>query len=203
MSAVFLRQLRPAVASTLTLTLLTGCVFPLVLFVIARPLFPYQTQGSLLLRDRTVVGSRLIGQDFERPEWFQPRPSAAGNGYDGTASGGSNLGLSNPQLQSDIRRFAAHYRQENGLADDVPVPIDAVTRSASGLDPDISPANAFLQVPRIARERHLDEDVVRSLVAGHVRPRQLGFLGAPRVSVLELNLALDRLQQRLALPRSR
>jgi K+-transporting ATPase ATPase C chain len=153
------------------------------------------------LRD-TVVGSRLIGQDFIGPEWFQPRPSAAGNGYDGTASGGTNLGPNNPKLKegaasfAGIRALAAQYRQRNGLAPDTPIPIDAVTRSGSGLDPDISPANAFLQVARVARERKLDERAVRRLVAEHVVEPQLGFLGEPRVSVLELNLALDRLQQR-------
>jgi K+-transporting ATPase ATPase C chain len=188
----------------LVLTLLAGGVFPLLLFAIAAPLFPNQTGGSLALLQGTVVGSRLIAQDFTRPEWFQPRPSAAGNGYDGTASGGTNLAPDNPRLKegasgfAGVRALAGQYRLRNGLAPDTPIPIDAVTRSGSGLDPDISPVNAFLQVARVARARKLEESLVRRLVAEHTVQPQLGFLGEPRVSVLELNLALDRLQQRAA-----
>jgi K+-transporting ATPase ATPase C chain len=202
----FAQQLRPAILSVLVLTLVTGAIFPLVLFAIAAPLFPYQANGSLMRLGNTIAGSRLIGQDFTRGEWFQPRPSAAGNGYDGTASGGTNLAPNNPRLKegaasfAGIRALAAQYRQRNGLAPDTPIPIDAVTRSGSGLDPDISPANAFLQVARVARARKLDERAVRRLVAEHVVEPQLGFLGEPRVSVLELNLALDRLQQRSTPP---
>lgn len=194
-------ELRRAILSVLVLTLMTGGVFPLVLFSIATPLFSYQSAGSLVLLRGTVIGSRLIGQDFGGPEWFQPRPSAAGKGYDGTASGGTNLAPDNPKLKEGsagfigIRELAAQYRRGNGLAPDTPIPIDAVTRSASGLDPDISPANAYLQVARVALARKLEESVVRSVVAEHVRPPQLGFLGDPRVSVLELNLALEHLQQ--------
>jgi len=196
------QQLRPAILSVLVLTLVTGGIFPLVLFAIATPLFPYQTRGSLIQLGNTIVGSRLIGQDFTRPEWFQPRPSAAGNGYDGTASGGTNLSPSNPKLKegvpgfAGVRALAAQYRRRNGLAPDTPIPIDAVTRSGSGLDPDISPANALLQATRVARARRLEESAVRRLVAEHVVGPQLGFLGEPRVSVLELNLALDHLQHR-------
>jgi potassium-transporting ATPase KdpC subunit len=197
------QQLRPAIMSVLVLTLLAGGVFPLVLFAIAAPLFPYQTGGSLAVSNGTVVGSRLIGQDFTGPEWFQPRPSAAGNGYDGAASGGTNLGPNNRKLKegasgfAGVRALAAQYRQRNGLAPDTAIPIDAVTRSGSGLDPDISPANAFLQIARVARTRKLEESAVRRLVSDHVVQPQLGFLGEPRVAVLELNLALDRLQQRV------
>jgi potassium-transporting ATPase KdpC subunit len=200
------QQLRPAILSVLVLSLVTGGVFPLILFAIGALLFPYQAGGSLTLLRGTVVGSRLIGQDFTGPEWFQPRPSAAGNGYDGTASGGTNLAPSNPKLTDGapgfmgIRALAAQYRRSNGLAADTPIPIDAVTRSGSGLDPDISPANAFLQVTRVARVRNLEEGAVRRLVAEHVMPPQFGFLGEPRVSVLELNLALTCLQQRAASP---
>jgi K+-transporting ATPase ATPase C chain len=200
------QQLRPAILSVLVLTLLTGAIFPLVLFAFAAPLFPFQANGSLMRFRNAIVGSRLIGQDFTGPEWFQPRPSAAGNGYDGTSSGGTNLAPNNPKLKegaasfAGIRALAAQYRQRNGLAPDTPIPIDAVTRSGSGLDPDISPANAFLQVARVARARKLDERAVRRLVAEHVVEPQLGFLGEPRVSVLELNLALDRLQQRSTPP---
>jgi len=184
----------------LVLSLVTGAVFPLVLFAIGVFLFPYQASGSLTLLREAVVGSSLIGQDFTGPEWFQPRPSAAGKGYDGTASGASNLAPTNPALKEGasgfvgIRELAAQYRRRNGLAADTPIPIDAVTRSGSGLDPDISPANAFLQVARVSKVRKLEEDRLRQLVAEHVVQPQLGFLGEPRVPVLELNLALVRLQ---------
>lgn len=190
-------QFRPAVLNVLVLTVLTGCVFPLLLFAIGRPLFPHQSAGSLVHRGGQAAGSKLIGQQFTGPQYFQPRPSAAGSGYDATASGGTNLGPNNPKLingASDfagIRQLAEEYRRRNGLAPDAIIPIDAVTRSASGLDPDISPANAMLQAPRVARARGLTEEAVRRLVADHVKGRQLGFLGSPRVSVLDLNLALD------------
>jgi len=195
-------QFRPAVLSVLVLTVLTGCVFPLLLFAIGRPLFPRQSGGSLVRRGGEVVGSELIGQEFTGSQYFQPRPSAAGSGYDATASGGTNLGPNNPKLVNGaadfpgIRQLAEEYRRLNGLSPDAPVPIDAVTRSASGLDPDISPANAMLQAPRIARSRGLSEEAVRRLIADHVRGQQLGFLGSRRVSVLDLNLALDDVQQK-------
>jgi K+-transporting ATPase ATPase C chain len=185
----------------LVLTGLTGVAFPLVLLALAAPLFPDQTDGSLLRVQGAIVGSRLIGQSFARPESFHPRPSAAGSGYDATASGGTNLAPGNPTLKDGspgmmgIRELAARFRRVNGLAPDTPIPIDAVTRSGSGLDPDISPANAYLQVARVARARKLEESAVRRLVAEHIVQPQLGFLGEPRVSVLELNMALDHLQQ--------
>jgi K+-transporting ATPase ATPase C chain len=185
-------QLRPAVVSVISLTVLTGCIFPLVLFALGRLLFPGQAAGTLATRNGVVVGSRLIGETFTQPEYFHPRPSSAGAGYDGTASGGTNLGPSNPKLIQDVRQLAEDYRGRNGLAQDATVPIDAVTRSGSGLDPHISPLNAALQVPRVARARGVGEDLVRRLVAGHTQGRQLGFMGNPRVSVLDLNLALDR-----------
>lgn len=194
-------QLKPAILATLGLTVLTGCIFPLLLYALARPLFPRQAQGSLVMRNGVVVGSRLLGQAFTKPDYFQSRPSAAGNGYDATASGGTNLGPNNPQLTNGsvnflgIRQLAEEYRKQNALPSETAVPIDAVTRSGSGLDPHISPENAELQVPRVARARGLSEEVVRQLVAGHTDRRQLGFLGRPRVSVLELNLALDQLKQ--------
>jgi K+-transporting ATPase ATPase C chain len=191
-------QVRPAILSVLVLTLLTGCAFPLLLAAIGRPLFPRQTSGSLLTRGGVVIGSELIGQEFSRPEYFQSRPSAAGNGYDGTSSGGTNLGPNNPKLKNGAADFAGipqlaeEYRRRNGLAPDAPIPIDAVTRSASGLDPDITPANAALQIPRVARVRGMSEEAVRHLVANHTKGPQLGFLGNARVPVLELNLALDQ-----------
>ena len=185
-------QLRPLLVSVPLLTLLTGAAFPIVLAGLARPLFPHQADGSLVVRDNVVVGSDLIGQNFSGPGYFQPRPSAAGAGYDATASGGTNFGPANPKLRADVRELAEAYRRTNGMPPGAAVPIDAVTRSGSGLDPHISPANAALQVPRIARERRLDEEVVRRLVDEHSHGRQLGFLGDPRVDVLALNLALDR-----------
>jgi K+-transporting ATPase ATPase C chain len=185
-------QLRPAVVSAISLTLLTGCIFPLVLFALGRLLYPGQAAGSLVTRGGGVIGSRLIGQDFTRPEYFHPRPSAAGAGYDGTSSGGTNLSPSNRKLIEGVRQLAEDYRRRNGLPPDATVPIDAVTCSGSGLDPNISPENAALQVPRVARARRLSEDVVRRLLAVHTQGRQLGFMGNPRVSVLDLNLALDR-----------
>src|SRR5271157_2313324 len=162
-------QIRPAILSVLVLTLLTGCAFPLLLFAIGRPLFPRQAGGSLVMRGGVVIGSELIGQEFSRPEYFQSRPSAAGSGYDGTASGGTNLGPNNPKLKNGaadfagIRQLAEEYRKSNGLAPDAAIPIDAVTRSASGLDPDISPDNAELQIARVAKARGVGEDAVRRL----------------------------------------
>jgi len=184
-------HVRVAVVSVISLTLVTGCIFPLALFVVGRLLYSGQAAGSLLTRNGVVIGSGLIGQNFVRPEYFHPRPSAAGTGYDATSSGGTNLGPSNPKLIDGIRQLAEDYRRSNGLPEDADVPIDAVTRSGSGLDPHISPRNAALQVPRVARARHVSEDVVRRLLDDHTEGRQLGFMGQPRVSVLELNLALD------------
>jgi K+-transporting ATPase ATPase C chain len=187
------KHLRTAVVSVVWLTLITGCIFPLLLFALGRLLYPGQVSGSLLTRNGVVVGSRLIGQDFTRPEYFHSRPSAAGTGYDGTSSGGTNLGPSNPKLIAAVRRLAEDYRRSNGLPPDAPVPIDAVTSSGSGLDPHISPRNAELQIARVARARGLEETPVRLLVASHTEGPQLGFMGSPRISVLELNLALDQL----------
>jgi K+-transporting ATPase ATPase C chain len=187
------RHLRPAILSVISLTLLTGCIFPLALFALGRLLYSDQATGSLVTRDGVVVGSRLIGQDFSRPEYFHSRPSAAGNGYDGTSSGGTNFGPSNQKLLDDVRKLAESYRSSNGLPPEATVPIDAVTRSGSGLDPHISPSNAALQAPRVAHARSLSEDVIRHLLADHTQGRQWGFMGNPRVSVLDLNLDLDRI----------
>ena len=201
-------QLRPALLSVLSLTLFTGALFPLMLFVVARPMFPTQANGSLVTRDGVIIGSDLIGQNFTSPAYFHPRPSAAAAGYDAASSGGTNLGPANAKLKdgtaddpktadvdesfAGVRQLAEEYRKRNGLAPDVAVPIDAVTRSGSGLDPHISPANAALQIARVSRERGLTAEVVRSLVSRHTQGRQLGFLGEPRVAVLPLNLELDR-----------
>src|SRR5262249_8424713 len=160
-------QLRPLLLGVPLLTLLTGAAFPFLLAVVARLLFPHQADGSLVAREDVVVGSELIGQNFSGPGYFHPRPSAAGDGYDATASGGTNFGPANPKLRSGVRELAETYRRTNELTADVPVPIDAVTRSGSGLDPHISPANAALQVPRVARARRLAEEDLRRLVGEH------------------------------------
>jgi len=189
------RHLRAVILSVILLTLLTGCVFPLALFGLGRVFFHDRAEGSLVMRGGEVAGSRLIGQNFAQPRYFHPRPSAAGTGYDGTSSGGTNLGPLNKKLIDDVRELADEYRRDNGLAPDAVVPVDAVTRSGSGLDPHISPFNAALQVPRVARARGLSEDVVRRLLADYTEERKWGFLGNPRVAVLDLNLALDRPRQ--------
>jgi len=180
---------RTSILFTLVTAALFGLVYPLLLAGIARILFPRQAAGSLITgRDGTVIGSRLIAQSFTSDRYFHPRPSAAGNGYDATSSGGTNLAQSNAKLpqrmQPDIDKLAASNPG-------TPVPIDAVTYSASGLDPDITPDNAYFQAPRIAKARGFTEDAVRKLISDHIQGRTLGFIGEPRVNVLELNLALD------------
>jgi K+-transporting ATPase ATPase C chain len=179
--------------SVLVLTLLTGAGYPVLLAVLARPFFSYQADGSLVRKGGRVVGSERIGQAFAGPGYFHPRPSAAGDGYDAIASGGSNLAPANKALRDAVRKRVQEYRRANDVPADTPVPIDAVTASGSGLDPDISPANAALQVRRVARERGRSEDEVRRLVAQYTYGPQLGFLGEPRVAVLPLNLALDEI----------
>jgi K+-transporting ATPase ATPase C chain len=201
------QQVWPAILSVPLLTLVTGAGVPLLLAALARPLFQHQSNGSLVSQHGHVIGSAHIGQPFSGPGYLHPRPSAAGSGYDALSSGGTNLSPSNPSLRDGtlgdpmggvapslgVRQLAEYYRRQNDLPSDVAVPIDAVTRSGSGLDPHISSANALLQVRRIARERGLNEESVRQLIAQHTRDRQFGFLGEPRVSVLELNLALDHI----------
>lgn len=186
------QEARSAALMLALLTALTGVAYPLAITGIAQVLFPYQANGSLI-RDAggNVLGSELIGQMFTRPEYFHPRPSAAGEGYDAASSGGSNLGPTNRKLVDTVEERAAAYREENGLPPDAPVPVDAVTASASGLDPHISPANAYLQVRRVARARGLPAEQVRALVDRYTEGRIFGILGEPRVNVLKLNLALD------------
>jgi K+-transporting ATPase ATPase C chain len=186
------RQLVPALVVFLFFTALVGIVYPLAVTGVARIAFPSKSQGSLVRERGVVVGSRLLGQAFSGPRYFQPRPSAAGTGYDGAASGASNLGPTNPVLLAEVRARVAAYRRFNDLAASTPVPVDAVTASASGLDPEISPANARLQAPRVARARALPLAQVLALVHENTEGRSLGFLGEPGVNVLELNLALDK-----------
>jgi len=188
-----LRQLRPALLAIIAFTVICGVVFPMVVTAIGQTAFNDKADGSLIERDGVVVGSKLIGQPFSAPEYFHPRPSAAGSGYDGAASSGSNLGPSNPDLLDAVSERVAAYRQENGLAADALVPVDAITASGSGLDPHISIANARLQVARVAEARGLDRATVIALVDTYTDDRQLGVLGEPGVNVVELNLALDDL----------
>jgi K+-transporting ATPase ATPase C chain len=178
-----------ALLVTVVTTLLLGVIYPLVVTGLAQVIFPNQANGQLVERDGRVVGSRLIGQGFSSPGYFRSRPSAAGTGYDATNSAGTNLGPTNKKLIDAVKRNVEAARADHP---GVPVPIDMVTTSASGLDPHITPANALFQVPRVARERGMREDAVRALVAAHTEGRQLGFFGEPRVNVLELNLHLDR-----------
>jgi potassium-transporting ATPase KdpC subunit len=186
-----IRQLLPAFLTVIVFTLLCGVAYPSFSTLIGQVAFGEKADGSLIKRDGVVVGSTLIGQTFVAPEYFHSRPSAAGPGYDGSASSGSNLGPTNPDLLSAVRDRAVAYREENGLAPDALVPVDAVTASGSGLDPHISIANARLQLPRVARERGLDVAVVSELVDKYTDGRQLLVLGEPGVNVVELNLALD------------
>ena len=185
------RQLVPALVAFLALTLLTGVAYPLVVTGVSQLVFPGRADGSLVERDGTTVASKLIGQQFASPRYFLPRPSAAGDGYDAMSSSASNLGPTNEDYLSEVQKRVAAYRRENGLAADVAVPADAVTAAGSGLDPQISPANARLQAPRVARARSVDVADVLALVDDNTDGRSLGFLGEPGVNVVELNLALD------------
>jgi K+-transporting ATPase ATPase C chain len=182
------KNLLTAVLMTVATTILLGIVYPLVVTGLAQALFPDKANGQLIRRNGVIVGSRIIGQPFSSPGYFHSRPSAAGNGYDAANSGGSNLGPTNQKLVDRVKSDVARLQAENP---GTPVPVDLVTTSGSGLDPDISPAAAAFQVPRVARERNMSESEVKRLVAEHTAGRQFGFLGEPRVNVLELNLALD------------
>jgi potassium-transporting ATPase KdpC subunit len=185
------RQLLPAVVIFLALTVLTGLAYPLAMTGVSQVLFPNRADGSLVKRDGKVVGSRLIGQNFSAPRYFHPRPSAAGDGYDAMSSSASNLGPTNPDLISEVRKRVAAYRAENRVPAGAAVPADAATASGSGLDPHISVANARLQAPRVANARGMNVASVLDLIDEHTDGRSLGFLGEPGVNVLELNLALD------------
>lgn len=184
-----LKQIYPAFAITVVLTILLGIIYPLAVTGLAQLIFPRHAAGCLIEKDGKVIGSSLIGQPFSGPSYFHSRPSAAGAGYDGTASGGTNLGPTSQKLfKTNVKTAADALREENPNA---AIPVDLVTASASGLDPHITPAAAEFQVPRVARERRFSEDEVRRIVRAHAVGRQFGILGEPRVNVLELNLALD------------
>jgi K+-transporting ATPase ATPase C chain len=189
----FIRQLKPAFIAVIFFTVLLGVVYPLVATAIGQVAFKDKADGSLIRRDGVVVGSELIGQTFTAPEYFHSRPSAAGGGYDGSASSGSNYGPQNPDFLAAVAERVAAYREENGLGDDVAVPVDAVTASGSGLDPHISIANARLQAARVADARGVAVDVVLGMIDDNTDGRSLGVLGEPGVNVVELNLALDDL----------
>jgi potassium-transporting ATPase KdpC subunit len=196
-----LKEIRPAIVFVVALTAITGLLYPFVMTGIAGVIFPYQAQGSLIERDGKVIGSTLIGQEFTSDRYFHGRPSATVTPdpndssktvpapYNAANSGGSNLGPTNKALVERVQGDVDKLKQENPSA---PVPIDLVTTTASGLDPDISPAAALFQVPRVAKARNLPEDRVRQLVNERIEGRTLGFLGEPRVNVLALNMALDR-----------
>ena len=184
-------ELRASIAATLLLAVLCGGIYPVVVWAVGQGMFPDKANGSLVRFNGKVIGSALIGQGFARPAYFHPRPSAAGNGYDAVHSGGTNLGPTSKKLIGDVKQRVAAYRAENGLSPDAPVPADAVTSSASGLDPHITVRNASLQAARVAKARGIGEKEVLAKVEAHTEGRSLGLLGEPRVNVLTLNLSLD------------
>jgi len=190
----FFQELRAALLVTLIFAVVCCGAYPLVVFGIAQVAFPGRANGSLITDAKgTVRGSRLLGQQFTADKYFHSRPSAAGNGYDAANSGGSNLGPTSKKLADAITQNVADYRAQNGLATNAPVPADAVTASGSGLDPHISPRNAELQIPRVAKARGLSEDKVRELIRQNADDPDLGLLGEPGVNVLPLNLDLDKM----------
>jgi K+-transporting ATPase ATPase C chain len=189
------RQLVPALLVLVTMSVLLGVAYPLLVTGVSQVAFPHEADGSLVEVDGAPVGSELLGQRFEGPEWFEPRPSSAGDdGYDAAASSGSNLGPSSPELLEAVEERVDRYREVNDLPPEAPVPVDAVTGSASGLDPHISVANARIQAPRVAEARDLPVDTVLDLVDDNTEDRPLGVLGDPGVNVVLLNVALDQLR---------
>ena len=208
-----MKHLRPALLLTVFFVVLTGLVFPGVVWAFGKVFFPHQAAGSLVVDAKgNVVGSELLGQPFSKPEYFHPRPSAAGSGYDAANSSGTNLGPTSDKLVNGVKDdpatkdadesysgfgdLARAYRAENGLDADATIPADAATRSSSGLDPDISPGNAALQVARVAKARGVSAEKVQALVAQQTTGRALGVIGEPHVNVLKLNMDLDALSER-------
>jgi potassium-transporting ATPase KdpC subunit len=185
-----LSQLWPALRINIFLTIVCGLIYPLAITGISQVLFPHQANGSLITKNGQVIGSQLLGQNFAKPEYFQPRPSAAGNGYDPTSSGGSNYGPTNQKLIDRVKASVDQFHKDNPDFKG-PIPADLLTASGSGLDPDISPASAAAEAPRVAKARGISVDELNQLVAQHTQNPELGILGEPRVNVLELNLALD------------
>ena len=183
---------RTSILFTLLTAAALGIGYPLLVTAITGVIFPHQASGSLIVKDGEIIGSRLIAQSFTTDKYFHSRPSAAGNGYDATSSGGTNLAQSNAKLVQRIQTDIDALQSKNPNR---AVPIDMVTTSGSGLDPDITPDNAYYQAPRVAKARNISEDQVRKLISQHTNGRDLGFLGEPRVNVLELNLALDQISK--------
>jgi K+-transporting ATPase ATPase C chain len=182
------KNLAISILMTIVTTVLLGLIYPLAMTAISQLLFRDKANGQLIIRDGMVIGSRIIGQPFTGPGYFHSRPSAAGSGYDAANSAGTNLGPTNQKLIDRVRQDTTTLKAENPSAS---VPVDLVTTSASGLDPDITPAAAYFQVPRVATERNMSEQQLIAMVRAHTQRRQFGFLGEPRVNVLELNLAID------------
>jgi potassium-transporting ATPase KdpC subunit len=202
MKTFILKNLYTAVIITIIFTVVVCGIYPILTWGLGQLIFPSQSNGSLIQnRDHATIGSELIGQNFSAAKYFHPRPSAAGsNGYDATNSGGSNLGPTSQKLMDSVKMRVQTYRSENHLSDNVLVPADAVTASASGLDPHISVKNAFLQAPRVAQARSLDINIIKSEIVRATTVPAFGILGNPGVNVLQLNLALDRISPQIKNP---
>ena len=187
-----IREIRTAFVATITLAILVSGIYPLMVWGTAQVLFPFEANGSLIRKGGMTIGSRLLAQDFTAVHYFHPRPSAAGTGYDALSSGGSNRGPLSRELLNTTGQRVMKYRAENTIPPTARIPADAVTASASGLDPHISPENAFMQAARISRARGLSQEVLRQKITARMEERELGILGEPRVNVFLLNLDLDR-----------